>query len=271
MSAYSSSRDVREVVDYKIRTKGAISNLNHLQRKGPNDFKEKYDTVKPRVQTGPTADKVIYRTTREISRRREETFARITSAQLNRLLSQTRYLSSDSRGSSASMNSASRSSQNSSTYSDDSLQRTLTQLLLYDVRETETYLSGHITDAHSYPLSMMHRDQTHPQLYSHKNKPECVIVVYCDDEVLSREAAKLLVVRKVGNTYLLSGGMRGFEGKYPEFIQGRNRVISKEEEEYRTDSRRTAGVMYPKPFVYQGGGLTNSRISSLRGHYHFMA
>ena len=47
-----------------------------------------------------------------------------------------------------------------------------------------------------------------------------LIIIYCDDERVSRDTAKLLVDRGTDNIYLLSGGYNDFVGEYPSYVEG---------------------------------------------------
>ena len=59
-----------------------------------------------------------------------------------------------------------------------------------------------------------------PDIYQHRNKEEHLVVLYCDDERVSSEAAKFLVDRGTLNVYLLTGGMIDLVQEYPEFAEG---------------------------------------------------
>lgn len=66
----------------------------------------------------------------------------------------------------------------------------------------------------------MRRDQTMYELNNFKNKEGLLIIVYCDDERISCDAAKMLVDRGTDNIYCLSGGLVEFAPQYPAFIEG---------------------------------------------------
>ena len=92
--------------------------------------------------------------------------------------------------------------------------------LILDVRETADYLNCHLLQARNFPYTLMRRDQSHPEFHSFKNKPETLIIIYCDDEKISRDAAKLYVDRGTDNIFLLTGGLAEFAAEYPGFIEG---------------------------------------------------
>lgn len=57
------------------------------------------------------------------------------------------------------------------------------------------------------------------QVYNFRNKEEHLIVLYCEDEKISRDAAKVMVDRGIDNIYLLTGGMVAFAGNEA-YIEG---------------------------------------------------
>ncbi len=67
---------------------------------------------------------------------------------------------------------------------------------------------------------MLLRDKLHPEMYEFKNKEESLIIVYCDDEMRSRETCKILVDRGIDNVFLLTGGLMEFAAKFPHYVDG---------------------------------------------------
>lgn len=57
-------------------------------------------------------------------------------------------------------------------------------------------------------------------MYQFRNKEESLIIVYCEDEQISRQTCKILVDRGIDNVFLLTGGMREFASKYGEYVEG---------------------------------------------------
>lgn len=92
--------------------------------------------------------------------------------------------------------------------------------LLLDARDPGCYRECHLVQARSFPLTIMKRDQMHPEVYQHRNKEEHLIIVYCDDERVSLDAAKFLVDRGTLNVFLLTGGMQEFVNDYAEYAEG---------------------------------------------------
>lgn len=178
---------------------------------------ERYAHVQGKLDTGLTVDKVKYVTAREYSKRRDEIFFRINAGQLNDLLSEyeaDEYESfSDSfRGGDGSLKIVTHTDTAEASYNKP--------YLILDVREAEYYNSCHIIQARTFPYALLRRDQVHPEVYKFKNKPESLIIVYCNDEKISCDAAKVMVDRGIDNIYVLNGGLHEFAGEFPSFIEG---------------------------------------------------
>lgn len=92
--------------------------------------------------------------------------------------------------------------------------------LILDARDPISYNTCHIAQSLNFPLAMMKRDQIIPELFSHRNREEHLIIVYCDDERISAEASKFLVDRGTNNIFLLSNGMVDFVWDYQEYVEG---------------------------------------------------
>ena len=92
--------------------------------------------------------------------------------------------------------------------------------LILDVREPDAFRSCHLLHARNFPFTMMRRDQALPEFNTFKNKKEMLIIVYCDDERISRDAAKLFVDRGTDNIFLLTGGLFQFAAEYSLFVEG---------------------------------------------------
>ena len=66
----------------------------------------------------------------------------------------------------------------------------------------------------------MRRDQVQSDLYNFRNKEGHLIILYCDDERISLDAAKLLVQRGTDNIFLLTGGLFEFALDYSNLVEG---------------------------------------------------
>jgi centrosomal protein CEP41 len=177
---------------------------------------EKYAHIQSSINTGLTVHKVKYVTAREYSKRRDEIFFRITKQQLYELFNE--YEAefeesfSDSSRSNSGVNIVSHSADAKPTYE--------RPYLILDAREEENFDSCRILHARSFPHSHLRRDQLHKDVYKFKNKVEHLIIVYCNDERISKDYAKLLVDRGIDNVYLLTGGLNEFASEYIQFIEG---------------------------------------------------
>ena len=178
---------------------------------------EKYSHVTSKLDTGMTVDKVKVVSASEYSRRRDETFYRVTRGQLYELY--TEYEAEDHE----TITETDYEEGNGPrivTHSETSSAQYNKPYLILDVREQEAYQECHLVQARSYPSTMMRRDFTHPEIYHFKNKPETLIIVYCDDERISREAAHVLVGRGIDNVFLLTGGLLEFAERFPPYVEG---------------------------------------------------
>lgn len=187
-----------------------------MQRRVPKS--DKYDHVQGRLDTGLTVAKVRTISASEYSRRRDEIFFRITPSQLFELYCE--YENDEEENIDGPSFSGSGAAPRIITHSDSSAPEYNKPYLILDVREDFEYRSCHVQQARSYPTAMMRRDYVHPELYTFRNKPGCLIIVYCDDERVSCEAAKVLVGRGTDNVYVLTGGMKEFYFNFPTYIEG---------------------------------------------------
>lgn len=96
-----------------------------------------------------------------------------------------------------------------------------TDFLLLDVREKEEYDDCHIEGARNFPAINLRRDQYPPIVYSFKSKPNTIVILYVDDDSKHGiEAATLMTEKGFDNIYLLTGGMKSFGKKFPNWLQG---------------------------------------------------
>lgn len=175
---------------------------------------DKYSHIQGTLDTGMTVGKVKFVTAREYSKRRDEIFFRINKTQVYELYNEyeaDEYESiAESRGGDLRI----------VTHSESAEPVYNKPYLILDVRDTESFNTCHLLQARSFPYTLLRRDQLHPEIYNFRNKPETLIIVYCDDEKISRDTAKLLVDRGTDNVYLLTGGMSEFASSFPAFLEG---------------------------------------------------
>jgi centrosomal protein CEP41 len=178
---------------------------------------KKYEHVQGKLDTGLNVNKVRTVTAREYTRRRDEIFFRITKTNLYELYNE---YEADEHEMISEAIIGTENGPRIVTHSDDSRALYNKPYLILDVRDTESFNTYHLLQARSYPDTMMRRDFVHPEFFAFKNKPQTLIIVYCDDERISQESAKVLVDRGADNIYLLSGGIQEFAAHFPSFIEG---------------------------------------------------
>ena len=187
-----------------------------MDRRVPKN--EKFAHVPGRLDTGLTVNKVKFITAQEFAKRRNEIFYRLSRGQLYQLYSE--YEANENESMAESHEYGESRSPKIVTYSESAEALNAKPYLILDVREPEDFCLCHLLHARSFPFTMMRRDQLHPEFYNFRNKEETLIIVYCEDERMSRDAAKLFVDRGTDNIFLLSGGLMEFAAEYPSFVEG---------------------------------------------------
>lgn len=178
---------------------------------------DKYAHVKGTLNTGMTVDKVQIVTAREYSKRRDEIFFRLKKMQMAQLYDEYEaedyeqiQHSPDNRGGEPRI----------VTYDQFDEPEYEKPYLILDCRSAEEFNQCHLLRARSFPYAMLRRDQLHPEVYKFRNKAESLIILYCDDEKISREAAKVMVDRGTDNIFVLTGGIIEFAGDYAQYVEG---------------------------------------------------
>ena len=94
--------------------------------------------------------------------------------------------------------------------------------LLLDVRSADAYRAGPtLRRARSFPAALLQRDNRFTaDVVRFKNRPEALIVVYGDDEREAAVAATRFAEKGYDNVFVLSGGLRAFGQRHPEFVEG---------------------------------------------------
>lgn len=96
-----------------------------------------------------------------------------------------------------------------------------TDFLILDVRDPTEYEVCHIEGSFNYPCIWLRQDKYSPQVYSFKSKAHTIIIVYVTDESKAGvEAATLMTEKGFDNIYLLTGGLKTFGKKYPNWLFG---------------------------------------------------
>lgn len=195
--------------------KSPVKSIPFMDKKVPKN--SKYANVQAKLDTGVTVDKIKYVTAREYSRRREEIFYRITTKQLYELYNE---YEGDERETLAEAFGDGMNGPRIVSHTEMAQPTYDRPYLILDVREPEDFRKSHLFNARNFPNNFLRRDQSPPELYTFRNKPGMLIIIYCEDERISRETAKLLVDRGTDNIYLLSGGYNDFVGEYPSYVEG---------------------------------------------------
>ena len=195
--------------------KSPVKSIPFMDKKIPKN--SKYANVQAKLDTGVTVDKVKYVTAREYSRRREEIFYRITAKQLYELYNE---YEADERETLAEAFGDGHGGPRIVSHTEMAQPTYDRPYLILDVREPQEFRKSHLFNARNFPNNYLRRDQSPPDLYTFRNKESMLIIIYCDDERISRESAKLLVDRGTDNIYLLSGGYNDFVKEFPSFVEG---------------------------------------------------
>jgi centrosomal protein CEP41 len=226
-----------------------------MERKVPKN--DKFAHIPGRLDTGLTVAKVKFITAQEFAKRRNEIFFRLSKGQLYQLYGEYEAVENESMNDCYEYGGM--SSPKIVTYSEDAEAINVKPYLIFDVREPEDYLRCHLLHARTYPFTMMRRDKVHPELFNFKNKPETLIIIYCDDEKMSADAAKLLVDRGADNIFLLTGGRLEFGAVYPSFVEGELPAACMPKKEVST-ARRTGKYSIDYLNYSINTGLTSQTI-----------
>lgn len=209
-----------------------------------------------------TVPKMKFVTAREFSRRRDEIYYRITPSQVYELYNE--YEKDEYESIQDTDADSSARGPRIVTHSEMASPEYKKPYLLLDVRDRAEYEEYHLLQARNFPLAYLRRDQVHPELYSFRNVPDVLIIVYCDDERISREAAKMMVDRGTDNIFLLSGGLNEFAREFPAFVEGvlpKHLTAQTPREKTRT-SRKT--VLQP---ILEESKLSSPHLKALQAQY----
>ena len=92
--------------------------------------------------------------------------------------------------------------------------------IIVDLREEKEYHKCHIKNAISYPSSLISQDHFLKEMYTIKNKPNSIIIVYHKDDKTGASVSDLLILKGFENIYMISGGFYDFSFSYPEYMIG---------------------------------------------------
>ncbi|CAM9504832.1 unnamed protein product [Chrysoparadoxa australica] len=200
------------------RSQASSRPLTVLEKRIPRN--PKYAKVRSKVNSGMTVDKATYVTARTYLRRRDEQFCRVTPGQMEELFLE--YEQDQSEG--IIDNKAHRDPDNHGPiiveHSEGAEPVYDRPYLILDVRTQAEFAVCHITQARSFPMSMLKQDKMTPELLSFKSRDGQLIVLYEEDEKAAIEAANMLVYRGFDNIYLLTGGLACFARTKPSRVEG---------------------------------------------------
>lgn len=208
-----------------------------MDRRVPKN--EKYSHVQGTLDTGLTVNKVKAVTAREFAKRRDEIFFRLTKQQLFELYNE--YEVDEEQIQRSGLHGRTSNDPRIVTYSEDDEPCYEKPYLVLDVREPDQFQQCHLLHARNYPYTALRRDYVHPDIYKYRNKPEHLIIVYCDDERMSKDAGKLMVDRGIDNVFLLTGGLHDFGLDYPVFMEGELPMAVKARASAASSSSRRGG------------------------------
>lgn len=100
--------------------------------------------------------------------------------------------------------------------------------LILDVRDTESFLECHITEAAHYPAHLLNQDKITPEIFRYRNRSDAVIVLYDDDSLgESCKLATSFVQKGYENIRVLHGGLKAAVAKHPLMLDGEppNRLL----------------------------------------------
>eukprot|EP01031_Cornospumella_fuschlensis_P033754 gene33754-40843_t len=223
--------------------------LSVMERRVPKS--NKYDHVGATLDTGVTVNKVKHVTAREYAKRRDEIFYRITKRQLYELYSEYEQDEYETISETQAVDSKPRVV----TYHEEDKPTYTKPYLILDMRDVNDYNTCHLLQARSFPDMLLRRDQYHPEIYRFRNKEEHLIILYCNDEKISAEAAQVMVTRGIDNVFLLSGGLAQFAADYPAFVEGEvPRELVPATPTKASGSRRLGAI--PEDQVYTKGDIS---------------
>ena len=92
--------------------------------------------------------------------------------------------------------------------------------LLLDVRDKDAYDTCHIIGAVNFPSAMLSRAQNYftQEVLEYINKDGKIIILYDEDERIAHACSTTMVERGVDNLFMLSGGLKVLNMKFPKGI-----------------------------------------------------
>jgi centrosomal protein CEP41 len=200
------------------------NNANMPNRKSTLDKRpprsSKYNDVKSRIDTGTSIQKLKQVTARQVNKRRDEQFFRITPLELNDLLSE--YEMQDQEEHIDMNQGFADFNPRIVIHNENDEAKIERPYLILDVRDEQSFRSSHIMQARNFPQRLLMQDRSTKELVKFKSVEGKLVVLY-DDAQSNREAAaaaQILASRGFDNIFVLVGGISEFASKYNHRVDG---------------------------------------------------
>jgi len=178
----------------------------------------KYAHVTSKLDVGRSVAKVKPLTNRQMLKRRDEIFLRISRDELAELLEEYEKLDEEHVNDNA--KGGYENGPRICVYEEEAKVEYERPYLILDVRTPEEYGDCHMLQARSMPQRLLMQDKHHPDIYRFRNHDSKLIVLYDDGERLAAAAAHILVHRGFDNVYVVSGGLVRFAERFPRLVEG---------------------------------------------------
>ena len=198
--------------------------------KQPLHYKQndRYKNIKNIVYTGPTVKNALKLSSSMIYKQRSELFKRIKPSMMVKLIlaSQNKQIKEVNENEYDYENNNKKKKEIdidnilSNKIKPTSEELSEIQFIIVDLREKIEYYKCHIKNAYSYPSSLISQDHFLKEMYTIKNKPNSIIIVYHKDDRTGSSVSDLLILKGFENIYMISGGFYDFSFSYPEYMIG---------------------------------------------------
>ena len=208
----------------------------------PND---RYKNIKNVVYTGPTMKNALKLSSSMVYKQRSELFKRIKPAMMIKLIlaSQNKPIKEVNENEYDYEQKVKKTKEidldNILSNKIKSTSEELSEInfIIVDLREEKEYHKCHIKNAFSYPSSLISQDHFLKEMYTIKNKPNSIIIVYHKDDRTGSSVSDLLILKGFENIYMISGGFYDFSYSYPEYMIGTEQSKFLKDKEKRLKER----------------------------------
>ena len=208
----------------------------------PND---RYKNIKNVVYTGPTMKNALKLSSSMVYKQRSELFKRIKPAMMIKLIlaSQNKPIKEVNENEYDYEQKVKKTKEidldNILSNKIKSTSEELSEIdfIIVDLREEKEYHKCHIKNAFSYPSSLISQDHFLKEMYTIKNKPNSIIIVYHKDDKTGSSVSDLLILKGFENIYMISGGFYDFSYSYPEYMIGTEQSKFLKDKEKRLKER----------------------------------